>query len=70
MKITIEPTPTLVKFDGVECRQWKGATEGGIKVSMFVHRVVVRGEENQEPFEHELAVRPEPTAVVPLRHLL
>ena len=74
MKITIEPTPKLADFDGVQCRLWNGVSDAGVEVYVFVHRIAVpvdpENQEKQAPFERELKAMPEPTVAIPLRHIL
>lgn len=36
LKITIKPTGTIQKVNGVDARVWKGTTESGAPVEMFV----------------------------------
>ena len=37
-KLTIEPTETITRIDGVPCRLWKGTTPSGGRLDVFVHR--------------------------------
>ena len=39
MKITIEPTDRMETFEGAPCRVWRGATESGVDVMVFVRCV-------------------------------
>jgi hypothetical protein len=54
MKITIEPTNDTTTLDGVPVRHWKGTTDTGIPVDLFVHRVAVREDRDCSQFEAEL----------------
>ena len=70
MKLTIEPTPTIVQFAGFRCRLWKGVSDSGIEgVRVFVHCLGVPADADQQPFERELESLPEPTAAVSLRDI-
>lgn len=58
MKLTIEPTPVMTTIDGTPCRQWVGATDGGIPVFVFVAAVGVSDDipaADRAAFERELA---------------
>lgn len=48
MKITLEPTPTVRKVDGVDHREWKGVDEEGVAIVALVRSV--------QPQTHDEAV--------------
>lgn len=48
MKITIESTEILAKFNGADVRLWKGKTEGGVEIQAYVTAIVVPRGETQE----------------------
>ena len=52
MRITIEPTGQFQSVNGQRCRIWRGVTDKGVAVDLFVPLIQVRG--NSE-FERELA---------------
>ena len=60
MKITIESTDETPTLDGVECRLWRGVSEGGVACLVYVHRIAVREDQNPADFEAELFTRPNP----------
>lgn len=70
MKITIESTDEITHFDSVECRHWRGATDGGVPCHVFVHRMAVRKDENCELFKRELKEKLQSGRLVDLRHIL
>lgn len=62
MKVEIEPTGTIVVFEGVHCRVWQGQTEAGVRVELLVARLAST---SQDPRDHEaigkeLSVQREP----------
>ena len=70
MKLTIEPTPTIVQFEGFRCRLWNGVSDSGIEgVRLFVHCLGVPAQAEQGAFERELESIPEPTAAISLRDI-
>lgn len=60
MRMLIESTEKLVRLDGVLCRLWKGTTEDGRDVFVFVHRVGVPLDSEHALFEAELISMPDP----------
>lgn len=64
MKITIESTDTLLQLDGVPVREWKGKTEAGVDVLVYVHRVAVDASGDSRQLERELKQTPEPLSGV------
>ena len=60
MKITIEATDTTATLDGVDCRLWRGISEGGVECLVYVHRIAVREDLDQSDFEAELFAKPAP----------
>jgi hypothetical protein len=61
MKLTIEPTGTIEKIDGVPCRLWEGVTDQGVPVKAWVRTVQPQTHDPEAlaAFESEL----EPTRV-------
>lgn len=56
MKLTIERTDRLTKFQGRECRVWHGTTATGAPCEIFVACMVGPGDEtSRDAFEEELA---------------
>lgn len=45
MKGTVESTNVITIVNGVRCREWRGATEAGTPLKMFVFQCVTFGEE-------------------------
>lgn len=39
MRLIVESTDILVEVDGRECRLWRGTTEGGHPVDVYIHRI-------------------------------
>jgi hypothetical protein len=56
MKITIEPTPSTTKIDGVPVRMWVGKTDAGARVTLAVHRVIVHDAQQHDEFFRELSI--------------
>lgn len=50
MKVEIEPTGTIVVFEGVHCRVWQGQTDGGVRVELLVARLAST---STDPRDHE-----------------
>lgn len=62
MKVEIEPTGTIVVYEGVHCRVWQGQTDAGVRVELLVARLAST---SQDPGDHEaigkeLALQREP----------
>lgn len=55
MKIEVEPTGRFTDVDGVRCRIWKGRTDKGVEVEMFVPLVQAKADVDQEEFRRELS---------------
>jgi hypothetical protein len=70
MKLFIEATDQLTTIDGVPVRVWRGETEDGVPCLAFVHRIVVRDDEDYTRFERELVEKLPPGRHVPLRLVL
>jgi hypothetical protein len=64
MKILMEPTPAFVDIDGAPCRVWKGTTEGGNPVDVFVRCVGSPDPESQAEFLAALLEIPRPALSV------
>ena len=61
MQIRMKPTGMIVKVaPGVEARLWEGITNRGVRCKVFVHRLAVREDEDQQPFLEELREMPQP----------
>lgn len=60
MKITMESTDQIVRVGGREARRWRGRTESGIEVDVFVPVIRVSAEADLEQFERELRELPQP----------
>jgi hypothetical protein len=54
VRISIESTGHVLELDGVPVREWRGRTEGGIEVLVFVHRVAVPDDADCAAFDREL----------------
>lgn len=73
MKVCMESTEKIVALNGVPARIWEGHTESGIPVIVYVTRVQVPEDADQEQFQRELEEHrpPSPEAVaIPLRLIL
>jgi len=72
MKIAIESTAVLTTVDGIGVRLWRGTTESGIPVQVFVRRIAVLNESDAAEFERELLKQNEPAELesIPLRMIL
>ena len=55
MRIAIESTDLLVTVDGRPCRLWRGRTEGGHPVDLYIHRIASASPAAQEELAAELA---------------
>jgi len=58
MRLTIESTPTITEIDGVPCRLWRGTTEGGRPVDVYVHRIGSADPRAQEELDRRLVEMP------------
>ena len=65
MKLTIEATEHLTNLDGVKVRAWKGTTERGVPVVVFVHRIAVDNSHSAE-LDRELVETLPPGRELPL----
>jgi hypothetical protein len=54
MKLTIEPTGRFEAVSGVQTRMWKGTTERGVEVELYVALVRARSELDQTELEQAL----------------
>jgi hypothetical protein len=70
MQIAIEATEMVTKFDGVECRLWKGTTADGVECLVFVHRIAVHKDHDSSAFDRELEEKMPPGAFVPLTQII
>jgi len=61
MRITIEPTEKLTTYNGAPARLWKGTTDGGIEVHVFVTGLAVPLTADASAFERELRETAPPT---------
>lgn len=60
MKLTIESTDEITTIDGVPVRRWRGRTESGRPVDVFVHRVATADPWAQAELDAVLAERSRP----------
>lgn len=67
MKLIIESTPTTTTIDGVPVRLWRGRTEGGNPVEVFVHRVGSDDPAAQAELEAVLRETPQPAELRRIR---
>jgi hypothetical protein len=61
VRIAIESTGRVLELDGVPVREWRGRTEGGVDVLVFVHRVAVPDDADCAAFDRELRETIAPT---------
>lgn len=54
MKITIESTDTITYYNGSRVRVWKGVTERGVEVGLFIAGIAVHQDKDCSQFEQEL----------------
>jgi len=54
MRILIESTDQILELNGVPVRVWNGTTESGIECLVFVHRIAIHKDADNEAFEREL----------------
>ena len=54
MKLIIEATERITNLDGVKVRAWKGTTERGVPVVVFVHRIAVDNSRDSAELDAEL----------------
>jgi hypothetical protein len=66
MKLTIEATERITSIDGVKARAWKGVTERGVPVVVFVHRIAVDNSRDSGELDRELVETLPPGRDVPL----
>lgn len=67
MKISIEPTPVITRLNGAPCRVWKGVTDGGVDVVVFVSAVAAAEGQDLTPLDRALQTIPPPEeALTPL----
>lgn len=64
MKIIIENTTKIVHVNNLPCRIWEGHTESGIPVHVFITRIGVHKNEQQQQFETELQICRQPSAEI------
>lgn len=68
VKIRLESTSQIIRFNGVECRVWEGTSERGIAIVAFIPRLAVSADADSTEFDRELLEQPvprEPTVVWP-----
>lgn len=72
MKLTIFATDKLTHLDRVPVRLWRGLTEDGREVHVFVHRIAVPTTDTETiaAFDRELSEQLPPGRVFPLREVL
>ncbi|ODA67633.1 hypothetical protein A7A08_01668 [Methyloligella halotolerans] len=59
MKITLESQEQFALVDGIECRIWHGATQGGAEVIALIPLILTPKESDQSEFEAELREVPD-----------
>lgn len=64
MRLMIERTDVLIAIDGVPCRLWKGTTEDGAPLDVFVHLIGADDTNAQAACDRELLEQAAPTAIV------
>jgi len=73
MKITMEATDRFTRVDNLECRVWKGKTDGGVECTVYVVRIQVPVDQTAQ-FDRELIEQPPRSIVydpsIPLRLIL
>lgn len=67
MRLTIVPTLIITTIDGVPVRLWRGETEDGRPVEVFVHRVRSDDPDAQAQLGAVLAEVPEPRELHEIR---
>lgn len=60
MKITIEQTNVITEIDGQGARLWRGITERGHRVEVFVKRVVAIDDGAKAELARSLVIKPIP----------
>jgi hypothetical protein len=63
MRLTIESTNMITTIDGRPCRIWKGRTESGREVDVFVHRIATADLAAQAELEREMIEMGRPVEV-------
>jgi len=54
VRLSISTTDKIVSLDGVQCREWDGVTDTGVRCTVYVHRVAAKEEADQGVFEDDL----------------
>jgi hypothetical protein len=54
MRLTIESTGVITTIDGVPCRLWRGRTDSGREVDVFIHRFATADPAAQRELEADL----------------
>ena len=54
MHITLEPTATIERVNGVPARLWTGRTDQGIEITAWINFVRVRADADAAAFEASL----------------
>jgi len=72
LKITIESTDRITKFNGAEVRVWNGTTEQGTPCLVFVKAIAALAACDTSELDRQLESVPEPSEarVIPLRNIL
>lgn len=70
MKLQIEATDQLTTIDGVPVRYWRGFTEDGREVKVFIHRIAVHNDLDAADFDRELQEQLPPGRMISLRDIL
>lgn len=63
MKIEISPTPVLANVRGAPARMWKGRTDKGVEVVVYVTALQVKNEADTADFERELLETAPPSGI-------
>lgn len=67
MRLTIESTSVVTTIDGVPVRLWRGRTDRGCPVDVFVHRVGSDDVDAQAELSAVLDEKPEPVELARIR---
>ncbi len=67
LTIAIEPTSTITRMNGQLCRLWRGVTDQGLAVEVFVCAVAVQNDADCLEFDRAILSMPAPDeAMTPL----
>jgi len=64
-RLTVKPTETITRIDGVACRLWQGRLPSGAAVDVFVHRICTADPAAQGELERELVEMLPPKTIDP-----